>query len=175
VKMRDFLVFLVLVLSPLSNLGALELVVYPQKAPIGGINLSKGVVHIKETGEIINLSPEGYCLIDIPPEFSSVTVDIYIPGFQAAGGVFNSRKTVEIPLILQKFIGEEVVLDLGETASMVLAARSIIGNAANEAEDCQREDFLDPQEDTSASINPFYIIELVVGKSMSEILGLEKE
>jgi len=175
VKNRGIIAFLLLVLSPLSNLAALELVVYPQKTPIGGINLSKGVVLVKETGDVINLSPEGYCLIDIPPEYSRVTVDIYIPGFRAAGGVFKSGETVEIPLILQQFTGDEVVLDLGESASMVLAARSVIGSAVNEAEGSQGEESPSLRENASASINPLYIIELIVGKSIPEILGVDED
>lgn len=68
-----------------------------------------------------------------------------------------------------------MVLDLGESASMVLAARSIINDVVKEVEESQNVDILNPPPDATTTLNPFYIIELVVGKNMSEILGLDKK
>jgi len=99
--------------------------------------------------------------------------NVFVPGFKAVGGVFDSMGTVKLPLILQSFVGDEVIIDLGESALMVLAARSIIEDVVKEVEENQEIDILNPPPDATATINPFFVIELIVGKNMSEILGLD--
>lgn len=158
--------------SPLTDLFALELFAYPQKAPICGMNLSKGVVVVRETGEIKSLSSGGFCTIEVSPDFEQITVDVFVPGFQAAGGVFDSMATAKLPLFLQSFVGDKVVFDLGKSAAMVLSARAVLNDAVKEAAESTRtENPNDPPDTAPATINPFYIIELIVGKSLSEILG----
>jgi len=166
---KQTLVTFVFLCLSLTDLVALELFVYPQKTPIGGMNFSKGVVIVRETGEIKSLSSGGLCTIEVSSGFEQITVDVFVPGFQAAGGVFDAMATVKLPLILQSFVGDEVVIDLGESAAMVLSARSVLTDADKQAE----ENHNTPSDTAQATINPFYIIELIVGKSMPEILGLD--
>lgn len=96
---RYYLVILFFVCLSLTNLFALKLVVFPQRAPLGGLNLSKGVVVVHETGEILSLSSEGQCIIDVSPENEQITIDVFVPGFQVAGGTFDSEGTVKMQLI----------------------------------------------------------------------------
>ncbi len=152
-------------ISPV-NIIALKLFVYHSTAPMDGMSLSKGVAVVRETGSINNLSSDGFCQIDVPPYIEQITVDVYVPGFQPVGGVFDSKATVELPLHLQSFLGKEIIFTLKECDSKLLAAKAVFDYTVKEAAETPPPEALNP----SASLNPFVIIELLVGKSMSEIL-----
>jgi hypothetical protein len=173
---RFILIVFTLIYFPSLGTAALELIVIPQKAPIGGVDLSNGVAVIRETGEIRSLTSEGQCSIEVSPEIEQVTVDVFVPGFQSAGGIFHPTAKVQLPLFLQTFVGDEVVLDLGQSAAMVLSARTVIADAAEKAAKDPRTDHPNAPPDTGPPTgNPFVIIEAIVGKSMAEILGMDKK
>lgn len=157
-----------------QTITALEIRVQPEKSPVNGLDMSAGIVLIRESGRTAALEANGSCRLEDKDEQEILTLDVFVPGYEPGSITCRRGSYVELFLPLQAFKGDTITLDLGETASRTLAARDMVNTTVEEARAAPPSGNPNAAPATGPpAMNPFVLIETIIGKSIPEIFGLD--